>query len=121
MEGSVLADAGNGTSGHARTAADIDGVVLFGFTGGITEELIAWKASLVLLAEMRRFCLRLLRRRGRDSYLMRRLYEIWGHRNDGFGRSPIAILPPANVGADAYFGVLQNAKLHPVAALPVLP
>ncbi|VEA06994.1 trehalose repressor [Salmonella enterica subsp. salamae] len=48
---------------------NIDGVVLFGFTG-ITEELIAPLESLAGAIGKRcaGFCLRLLRRRGRDSY-----------------------------------------------------
>lgn len=99
---------------------NIDGVVLFGFTG-ITEELIApWKASLVLLA--------------RDAQGFASVcYDDEGaiHIRSGcmsrdtatlaFWAFLIAILPPANVGMTHTWRFAKNINFIPSPPFPVLP
>ncbi|SUG49878.1 trehalose repressor [Salmonella enterica subsp. arizonae] len=99
---------------------NIDGVVLFGFTG-ITEELIApWKASLVLLArEAKGFASVCYDDEDAIHILMRRLYEQ-GHRNISFLGVPHSDVTTGKRRHDAYLAFCKKHKLHPVAALPGL-
>ncbi|EJV8571861.1 HTH-type transcriptional regulator TreR [Salmonella enterica] len=99
---------------------NIDGVVLFGFTG-ITEELIApWKASLVLLArDAQGFASVCYDDEGAIHILMQRLYEQ-GHRNISFLGVPHSDITTGKRRHDAYLAFCKKHKLHPVAALPGL-
>lgn len=91
---------------------NIDGVVLFGFTG-ITEELIApWKASLVLLArdaQGARFISLCSGCMSRDTATL----AFWAFL--------IAILPPANVGMTHTWRFAKNINFIPSPPFPVLP
>ncbi len=98
---------------------NIDGVVLFGFTG-ITEELIA-PESLAGAAGKRcaGFASVCYDDEGAIHILMQRLYEQ-GHRNISFLGVPIAILPPANVGM-THTAFCKNINFTPSPPCPVLP
>lgn len=100
---------------------NIDGVVLFGFTG-ITEELIApWKASLVLLArDAQGFASVCYDDEGAIHILMQRCMSR-DTATLAFWAFPIAILPPANVGMTHTWRFAKNINFTPSPPCPVLP
>lgn len=100
---------------------NIDGVVLFGFTG-ITEELIApWKASLVLLArDAQGFASVCYDDEGAIHILMQRLYEQ-GHRNISFLGVPHSDITTGKRRHDAYLAFCKNINFIPSPPCPVLP
>lgn len=100
---------------------NIDGVVLFGFTG-ITEELIApRKASLVLLAKRcARFASVCYDDEGAIHILMQRLYEQ-GHRNISFLGVPHSDITTGKRRHDAYPAFCKNINFIPSPPCPVLP
>ena len=99
---------------------NIDGVVLFGFTG-ITEEMIAsWQESLVLLArDAKGFASVCYDDEGAIHTLMQRLYER-EHRHISFLGVPHSDVTTGKRRHEAYLAFCKKHKLHPVAALPGL-
>lgn len=99
---------------------NIDGVVLFGFTG-ITEEMLAhWQSSLVLLArDAKGFASVCYDDEGAIKILMQRLYDQ-GHRNISYLGVPHSDVTTGKRRHEAYLAFCKAHKLHPVAALPGL-
>lgn len=99
---------------------NIDGVVLFGFTG-ITEEMLAhWQSSLVLLArDAKGFASVCYDDEGAIKILMQRLYDQ-GHRNISYLGVPHSDVTTGKRRHEAYLAFCKTHKLHPVAALPGL-
>ena len=99
---------------------NIDGVVLFGFTG-ITEEMLAhWQSSLVLLArDAKGFASVCYDDEGAIKILMPRLYDQ-GHRNISYLGVPHSDVTTGKRRHEAYLAFCKTHKLHPVAALPGL-
>ncbi len=99
---------------------NIDGVVLFGFTG-ITEEMLAhWQSSLVLLArDAKGFASVCYDDEGAIKTLMQRLYDQ-GHRNISYLGVPHSDVTTGKRRHEAYLAFCKAHKLHPVAALPGL-
>lgn len=99
---------------------NIDGVVLFGFTG-ITETMLAsWQDSLVLLArDAKGFASVCYDDEGAIRTLMQRLYER-EHRHISFLGVPHSDVTTGKRRHEAYLAFCKKHKLHPVAALPGL-
>ena len=94
---------------------NIDGVVLFGFTG-ITEEMLAhWQSSLVLLArDAKGFASVCYDDEGAIKILMQRLYDQ-GHRNISYLGVPHSDVTTGKRRHEAYLAFCKAHKLHPVA------
>lgn len=99
---------------------NIDGVVLFGFTG-ISEAMITpWQASLVLLArDASGFASVCYDDEGAIKILMQCLFDQ-GHRHISFLGVPHSDVTTGKRRHDAYLAFCKQHKLHPVAALPGL-
>ncbi|NTZ50464.1 trehalose operon repressor TreR [Citrobacter gillenii] len=99
---------------------NIDGVVLFGFTG-ITEAMIAsWQDSLVLLArDANGFASVCYDDEGAIHTLMQRLYDRQ-HRHISFLGVPHSDVTTGQRRHAAYLAFCKKRQLHPVAALPGL-
>ena len=99
---------------------NIDGVVLFGFTG-ITEAIIAsWQDSLVLLArDANGFASVCYDDEGAIHTLMQRLYDRQ-HRHISFLGVPHSDVTTGQRRHAAYLAFCKKHQLHPVAALPGL-
>lgn len=99
---------------------NIDGVVLFGFTGICEEMLAPWQASLVLLArDASGFASVCYDDEGAIHTLMQRLYDQ-GHRAISFLGVPHSDVTIGKRRHEAYLSFCKKNKLHPVAALPGL-
>lgn len=99
---------------------NIDGVVLFGFTG-ITEAMIAsWQDSLVLLArDANGFASVCYDDEGAIHTLMQCLYDR-KHRHISFLGVPHSDVTTGQRRHAAYLAFCKKYQLHPVAALPGL-
>ena len=99
---------------------NIDGVVLFGFTG-ISESMLAfWQDSLVLLArDAKGFASVCYDDEGAIRTLMQRLYDR-EHRHISFLGVPHSDVTTGKRRHEAYLAFCKKHKLHPVAALPGL-
>ncbi len=99
---------------------NIDGVVLFGFTG-ITEELLAsWQPSLVLLArDANGFSSVCYDDEGAIQLLMENLYAQ-GHRHISFIGVPHSDATTGKCRHDAYLAFCQQHQLEPLSVLPGL-
>lgn len=99
---------------------NIDGVVLFGFTG-ITEAMLTpWQASLVLLArDARGFASVCYDDEGAIMTLMQRLYDS-GHRHISYLGVPHSDVTTGQRRHEAYLTFCQQHALPAVAALPGL-
>ena len=99
---------------------NIDGVILFGFTG-ITDDMLAnWQSSLVLMArDARGFSSVCYDDHGAITLLMQRLFER-GHRYISFLGVPTSDITTGQRRHDAYQDFCQHHQLTPVAALPGL-
>ncbi|WP_454777314.1 trehalose operon repressor TreR [Klebsiella aerogenes] len=99
---------------------NIDGVVLFGFTG-ISEEMLApWRETLVLLArDAPGFASVCYDDHGAIKLLMQRLYER-GHRHISFLGVPHSDVTTGERRHQAYLDFCAQKKLTPTAALPGL-
>lgn len=99
---------------------NIDGVVLFGFTG-VTEALIApWHSSLVLMArDAAGFASVCYDDEGAIHLLMQKLFDK-GHRDISFLGVPESDVTTGQRRHAAYLSFCQRHKLVPVAALPGL-
>ena len=99
---------------------NIDGVVLFGFTGIKDEMLKPWQPSLVLLArDAHGFASVCYDDEGAIRTLMQRLYER-EHRHISFLGVPHSDVTTGKRRHEAYLAFCKKHKLHPVAALPGL-
>lgn len=107
---------------HLRILArrNIDGVVLFGFTG-ITEEMLTpWRASMVLLArDAPGFASVCYDDNGAVNLLMQRLYDS-GHRHISFLGVPHSDVTTGQRRHQAYLDFCAQHQLTPSAALPGL-
>lgn len=99
---------------------NIDGVILFGFTG-ITDDMLAnWQSSLVLMArDAGGFSSVCYDDHGAITLLMQRLFER-GHRHISFLGVPPGDVTTGQRRHDAYQDFCQRHQLEPVAALPGL-
>ncbi|MGY5958710.1 trehalose operon repressor TreR [Kosakonia sp. BK9b] len=99
---------------------NIDGVVLFGFTG-VTESLLAsWQSSLVLLArDASGFASVCYDDEGAIQLLMEKLYAQ-GHRHISFIGVPHSDITTGKRRHDAYLAFCKTHQLAPVSALPGL-
>ncbi|MGL5700980.1 MAG: trehalose operon repressor TreR [Kluyvera sp.] len=99
---------------------NIDGVILFGFTG-ITEEMLAnWQPTLVLMArDAHGFASVCYDDTGAITQLMQRLYSL-GHRHISFLGVPQSDVTTGQRRYDAYQAFCQQHQLTPAAALPGL-
>lgn len=99
---------------------NIDGVVLFGFTG-ITEALLAsWQSSLVLLArDANGFSSVCYDDEGAIQLLMEKLYTQ-GHRHISFIGVPHSDITTGKRRHDAYLACCQQYQLEPLSVLPGL-
>nr|WP_318383209.1 trehalose operon repressor TreR [uncultured Enterobacter sp.] len=99
---------------------NIDGVVLFGFTG-VTEALLTpWRSSLVLLArDTEGFASVCYDDEGAIRLLMQKLYEQ-GHRHISFLGVPASDVTTGQRRHDAYLAFCEQHQLTPLAALPGL-
>lgn len=99
---------------------NIDGVVLFGFTG-ITEAIIAsWQDSLVLLArDAKGFASVCYDDEGAIQTLMKRLYDRQ-HRHISFLGVPHSDVTTGQRRHEAYLAFCKKYALPPIAALPGL-
>jgi len=99
---------------------NIDGVVLFGFTGISEEMLIPWKPSLVLMArDARGFASVCYDDEGAILTLMQRLYES-GHRHISYLGVPHSDVTTGQRRHAAYLAFCKQHALPAVAALPGL-
>ena len=99
---------------------NIDGVVLFGFTGITESMLTTWQDSLVLLArDAKGFASVCYDDEGAIRTLMQRLYER-EHRHISFLGVPHSDVTTGKRRHEAYLAFCKKHKLHPVAALPGL-
>ena len=100
--------------------ADIDGVVLFGFTGLKEDVLKPWQPSLVLLArDASGFASVCYDDEGAIVILMQRLYEQ-GHRHISYLGVPHADITTGKRRHEAYLAFCKKHNLPAVAALPGL-
>ncbi len=99
---------------------NIDGVVLFGFTG-VNETMLAnWQSSLVMVArDAKGFASVCYDDKGAISILMQRLYDQ-GHRHISYLGVPHSDVTTGKRRHDAYLAFCKKHKLNPVAALPGL-
>ena len=99
---------------------NIDGVVLFGFTGISESMLASWQDSLVLLArDAKGFASVCYDDEGAIRTLMQRLYDR-EHRHISFLGVPHSDVTTGKRRHEAYLAFCKKHKLHPVAALPGL-
>ncbi|EPJ3206417.1 MULTISPECIES: trehalose operon repressor TreR [Citrobacter] len=99
---------------------NIDGVVLFGFTGVTETMLTSWQDSLVLLArDAKGFASVCYDDEGAIHTLMQRLYDR-EHRHISFLGVPHSDVTTGKRRHEAYLTFCKKHKLHPVAALPGL-
>ena len=99
---------------------NIDGVVLFGFTGITESMLTTWQDSLVLLArDAKGIASVCYDDEGAIRTLMQRLYER-EHRHISFLGVPHSDVTTGKRRHEAYLAFCKKHKLHPVAALPGL-
>ncbi len=99
---------------------NIDGVILFGFTGVNEETLANWQPSLVLIArDASGFSSVCYDDNGAITQLMQRLYKQ-GHRHISFLGVPTSDVTTGQRRYDAYQDFCQRHQLTPVAALPGL-
>ncbi|HGU9819160.1 TPA: trehalose operon repressor TreR [Enterobacter chuandaensis] len=99
---------------------NIDGVVLFGFTGIDEEMLKPWQPSLVLLArDASGFASVCYDDEGAIITLMQRLYED-GHRHISYLGVPHADVTTGKRRHEAYLTFCKNHNLSAVASLPGL-
>lgn len=99
---------------------NIDGVILFGFTGVTEETLANWQPSLVLMArDASGFSSVCYDDHGAITLLMQRLYER-GHRHISFLGVPPSDVTTGQRRHDAYQAFCQRHQLTPMAALPGL-
>ena len=99
---------------------NIDGVVLFGFTGITESMLTTWQDSLVLLArDARGIASVCYDDEGAIRTLMQRLYER-EHRHISFLGVPHSDVTTGKRRHEAYLAFCKKHKLHPVVALPGL-
>ncbi|UXY10472.1 trehalose operon repressor TreR [Kosakonia sp. ML.JS2a] len=99
---------------------NIDGVVLFGFTG-VTESLLAsWQSSLVLLArDADGFSSVCYDDEGAIQLLMENLYAQ-GHRHISFIGVPHSDITTGKRRHDAYLAFCKTHQLEPLSVLPGL-
>lgn len=99
---------------------NIDGVVLFGFTG-VTEKLLSsWRASLVLLArDAKGFASVCYDDEGAINLLMQNLFDQ-GHREISFIGVPHSDVTTGKRRHDAYMAYCQQHQLTPHFILPGL-
>ncbi|MDY1037754.1 HTH-type transcriptional regulator TreR [Enterobacteriaceae bacterium RIT714] len=99
---------------------NIDGVILFGFTGIKDEMLKPWQASLVLLArDASGFASVCYDDEGAILTLMQRLYDQ-GHRHISFLGVPHSDVTTGKRRHEAYLAFCKQHTLSAVAALPGL-
>lgn len=99
---------------------NIDGVVLFGFTGVSEKVLAAWRSSLVLLARDACGCSSVsYDDDGAIQLLMGRLYEQ-GHRHISFLGVPHTDITTGKRRHEAYLAWCETHRLEPRSALPGL-
>ncbi len=99
---------------------NIDGVVLFGFTGLKEDVLKPWQPSLVLLArDASGFASVCYDDEGAIVILMQRLYEQ-GHRHISYLGVPHADITTGKRRHEAYLAFCKKHNLPAVAALPGL-
>ncbi|WLI75122.1 trehalose operon repressor TreR [Kosakonia sp. H02] len=99
---------------------NIDGVVLFGFTGLTQERLAAWHASLVLLArDASGFSSVCYDDEGAIHLLMETLYAQ-GHRQISFLGVPHSDITTGKRRHEAYLAFCQQRQLAPRSVLPGL-
>ena len=105
---------------HMLSRRNIDGVVLFGFTG-VTEKLLAaWRASLVLLArDAKGFASVCYDDEGAINLLMQNLFDR-GHRHISFIGVPHSDVTTGKRRHDAYMVFCQRHQLTPRFILPGL-
>ncbi len=105
---------------HMLSRRNIDGVVLFGFTG-VTEELLSsWRASLVLLArDAKGFASVCYDDEGAINLLMQNLYDR-GHRHISFIGVPHSDVTTGKRRHDAYMTFCARHQLTPHFILPGL-
>ncbi|MFP5597484.1 trehalose operon repressor TreR [Kluyvera sp. 142486] len=99
---------------------NIDGVILFGFTG-VTEAILGdWHSTLVLMArDAKGFASVCYDDTGAITQLMQRLFEL-GHRHISFLGVPPSDVTTGQRRHDAYQAFCKRHQLTPVAALPGL-
>lgn len=99
---------------------NIDGVILFGFTGVSEEMLTNWQSTLVLVArDASGFTSVCYDDTGAITQLMQRLFDL-GHRHISFLGVPTSDATTGQRRHDAYQAFCKRHKLTPVAALPGL-
>lgn len=99
---------------------NIDGVVLFGFTGISEEMLTPWRESMVLLArDAPGFASVCYDDNGAVNMLMQRLYD-GGHRHISFLGVPHSDVTTGQRRHQAYLNFCEQHQLIPSAALPGL-
>lgn len=105
---------------HMLRRRNIDGVVLFGFTG-VTETLLSsWRASLVLLArDAKGFASVCYDDEGAINLLMQNLYDQ-GHRHISFIGVPHSDITTGKRRHEAYMAFCERHQLHPHFILPGL-
>ena len=105
---------------HMLSRRNIDGVVLFGFTG-VTEKLLsAWRASLVLLArDAKGFASVCYDDEGAINLLMQNLFDK-GHRHISFIGVPHSDVTTGKRRHDAYMAFCQRHQITPRFILPGL-
>lgn len=105
---------------HMLRRRNIDGVVLFGFTG-VTETLLSsWRASLVLLArDAKGFASVCYDDEGAINLLMQNLYDQ-GHRHISFIGVPHSDITTGKRRHEAYMAFCKRHQLHPHFILPGL-
>lgn len=99
---------------------NIDGVVLFGFTGMTQAMLKPWRETLVMLArdakDIASVC---YDDEGAITLLMQCLFDK-GHRHISYLGVPHSDVTTGKRRHDAYLAFCKQHKIHPVAALPGL-
>lgn len=105
---------------HMLRRRNIDGVVLFGFTG-VTEKLLSsWRASLVLLArDAKGFASVCYDDEGAINLLMQNLYDQ-GHRHISFIGVPHSDITTGKRRHEAYLAFCERHQLTPYFILPGL-
>ncbi len=105
---------------HMLRRRNIDGVVLFGFTG-VTETLLSsWRASLVLLArDAKGFASVCYDDEGAINLLMQNLYDQ-GHRHISFIGVPHSDITTGKRRHEAYMAFCERHQLPPHFILPGL-
>lgn len=99
---------------------NIDGVVLFGFTGIDESVLAEWQSTLVIVArDANGFASVCYDDQGAITVLMKRLYDQ-GHRHISYLGVPHSDITTGQRRHDAYLAFCKKHKLNPVAALPGL-